>query len=600
MQRLLRYILLMAVSTRDIYATSGAFEYEDYQEEWDQEPPVPDLFPWEVEEAEQRSGLLALTPSQFVEEAILIPDPGTRKLANFSFDQRRYLRRIYDTKAQRRLLMFGRQSEKTTYLGNLSLSYACLIPYFKVLYVSPSSQQTKVFSKDRLKEPIDTSPVLRAWFPGLLTDNVFEKRCANRSTITMRYAFLTADRVRGSSADYIALDEFQDILMDNIPVIEEAASHSAFQWFSYSGTPKSLDNPMEYYWQTYSTQNEWAVPCERHGTPKVPGSWHWNILGEDNIGTAGLVCDRCGEGISAQNPSAQWVSLGNPDPKFPVFDGYHIPQIMVPWIEWSEIIKKHNGYSRAKFYNEVLGRSFDSGQRPLTRDDVIANCDPSAPLDKDYIVRVKHRLGAGRIYLGVDWGQDSTNSYTVVSLGAYLDGFFRIFFIQRFTGASSEPGEQVRIISNLVDSLNVVRIGADYGGGHFPNSELLKKYGAGRIARYQYAAPSTFLKYDPNLGRFLVHRSEVMGAVFTAIKRRTVLRFPRWEDFQTPFGSDCLSIFSEYNERTRMTEYKKSPNTTDDAFHSILLCFLASMIDFPREDVFVPSAAIDRLQAADS
>ena len=55
-----------------------------------------------------------------------------------------------------------------------------------------------------------------------------------------------------------------------------------------------------------------------------------------------------------------------------------------------------------------------------------------------------------------------------------------------------------------------------------------------------------------------------------------------------------LAIFSEYNERTRNTEYKKSPNTTDDTFHSLVLCFLASMIDNPRPDVLVPNQAIDR------
>ena len=146
-----------------------------------------------------------------------------------------------------------------------------------------------------------------------------------------------------------------------------------------------------------------------------------------------------------------------------------------------------------------------------------------------------------------------------------------------------------------MDSFGVHRAGADYGGGFHPNAELLKRYGAQKIVRYQYSQPSQFMRYDANLGRFLVHKSEVMSAVFNAIKRKTVMRFPRWADFATPFASDCLAIFSEYNERTRMTEYKKSPNTTDDSLHSILFCFLASMIDYPREDVFVPTAAVDRL-----
>jgi intein/homing endonuclease len=489
----------------------------------------------------------------------------------------------------------GLVTHNSSTLGNLTLADCCLIPHFKVLYVSPSSTQTKVFSKDRLKEPIEICPVLRAWFPGRLTDNVYEKKALNRSLITLRYAFLNADRTRGIPADRIIIDEFQDVILDNIPVIEECASHSPFKWFIYSGTPKSLDNPIEHYWQTYSTQNEWAVPCERHGTPKNSGTWHWNILGEANIGANGLVCDKCGEGISAAHPLAQWVSLGNPDPKFDVFEGFHIPQLMVPWIDWQDLLHKYNSIPRPKFFNECLGLSYDSGQRPLTREDLISNCDPTMSLDVQAVAKFRQELGHARIYAGIDWGQDSTNSYTVLSLGAYTGGYFKFFFMHRFEGAESEPLEQLKKIEKIIDTFGVSKIGCDYGGGLDRNAVLLRKYGQGKVMRYQYDNPAVFMKYDPKLGRYHVHKAEVMSAIFNAFKKRTVFRTPRWQDFETPFASDCLAIFSEYNETTRMTEYKKSPNTTDDTFHSLLLCFLASMLEFPREDIFVPSAAIDRL-----
>ena len=206
----------------------------------DFQPPPHEVEDWETAAREEETvALFTLSPSQFVEQAILMPDPHTRKLESFDFAERPYLRKIYDTPTKRRLLVCARQVEKSTMLGNLALTYSCLVPHFKTLYVSPSSTQTKVFSKDRLKEPMETSPVLKAWFPGMLTDNVYEKKALNRSLITLRYAFLNADRVRGIPADAIFIDEFQDILLENISVIEECASHSPFKWFSYSGTPKS-------------------------------------------------------------------------------------------------------------------------------------------------------------------------------------------------------------------------------------------------------------------------------------------------------------------------------------------------------------------------
>jgi len=559
---------------------------------WDYTPPTVDQV--RLSEQDIRDAQIPVRPSQFIETTMMMPNPHTRQLENFSFAERRYLREIYDIQAPRVLLMCGRQVEKSTTLGNKTLSYACLIPHFRILYVSPSSQQTKEFSKTRLKEPLETCPDLKTWFPMHLTDNVFEKKAINRSEIKLRYAFLNADRCRGLSADLICMDEFQDLLLDNIPVIEEAASHSPFKWFIYSGTPKSLDNSIQVYWDAYSTQNEWAVPCDRHGLPNNPGSWHWNILGERNIGIKGLSCDRCGEVIRPDHPLARWVKTGNPNPKFDIFEGFRIPQLMVPWLEWSNILTKYNQYPRAKFYNEVLGASFDSGQRPLMQGDVQACCDGEFSFKPDKLKEFMTKLRGKQVYAGIDWGQDSNNSYTIIMIGAYIDGFFRIVFAHRFTGAEAEPKEQISKIKKLLAAFEVSRVGVDYGGGYWPNDELLRLYGSQRVVRYQYSTPKTIVNYDSAKGRFLLHRSEVMSAIFNAIKRRSVFRFPKWSEFGSPYGADMLAIFSEYNERTRMTEYKKSPNTTDDSFHALLLCFMASMIDNPRPDILVPSAKIDR------
>lgn len=569
---------------------------EMYTGEYQEFTEILDEYGIKREEEALASDKISLTPSNFVETSIMMPNPETRRLQNFSFKERRYLKQIYDCPEKRVLLMCGRQVEKSTTLGNKTLSYACLIPHFRILYVSPSSTQTKEFSKTRIKEMMETCPVLRTWFPSHLTDNVFEKRAINRSVITLRYAFLNADRCRGLSADLIAMDEFQDLLLDNIPVIEEAASHSHFKWFIYSGTPKSLDNPIQHYWDNYSTQNEWVVPCKRHGFSQVPGSWHWNILGENNIGLNGLICDKCGELIDPSDEDAQWIKTGFPDPRFETFEGFRIPQLMVPWSDWSNILTKYNQYPRAKFYNEVLGQSFDSGQRPLKRQDILDNCDPNLKMNVRTIKDLLKTIGGKRIYAGIDWGQDSNNSYTILTLAAYIDGFFTVFFCYRFSGAEAEPKVQLEKIKKFIDTFNISKVGVDYGGGFWPNDELLRKYGDKRIVRYQYSSPRQVLKYDNQKGRFLVHRSEVMGSIFNAIKRRTVFRFPRWEDFASPFGSDMLSTFSEYNERTRLTEYKKSPNTTDDTFHSLVFCFLASMTEFPRPEIIVPTASASDLQ----
>ena len=485
-------------------------------------------------------------------------------------------------------------THNSTTLGNRILAVSCIIPHFRTLYVSPSAQQTQEFSKTRIRELLETSPDLRRWFPSHMTDNVFEKRAINRSTVTLRYAFLNADRCRGLRADLVALDEIQHIHLENIPVIEEAASHSPYRNFIYSGTPLTLDNPMEHYWSNFSTQNEWVVPCERHGVPKDPGSWHWNILGEANIGKLCLICDKCGGRISAAHPKAQWVRTGSPDPTLSIFEAFRIPQLMVPWIEWKDLFTKYVNYPRAMFFNECLGLSFDSGQRPLSAADIQVNCDDKQRLDPESVKLWREKLSGIPLYGGIDWGQDSSKSYTVMKVGGYLEGKFRVIFAHRFYGAEADIRAQMDKICRIIDTFQLARVGVDYGGGLHPNDELLRKYGSQRIVRFQYSTPSVYMKWDSQLGRYIIHRSEVMSAIFNAIKRGNVFRFPSWKDFALPYAADMLSIFSEYNEFMHMTQYKKTPNNTDDSLHALLFMTCASMLDVPRPDIFVPSAMIDQ------
>lgn len=579
-----------------VLAESGQLELK---EEWDVEPDIDDDFADEDDMKRRQSELIGILPSEFVQFAIKVPDKKAQKHVPFSFEGRSYLRLPYDTKARRTLFKCGRQVEKSTFLGNKSLAYACVNNAFNILYVSPTNQQTKVFSQDRLKEPIETSDSLRAWTTTKLSDNVFLKKFINRSQITLRYAYHNADRTRGIPADLILIDELQDVITDNIPVIEECASHSPFKLFMYSGTPKSYDNAIEHYWSEFSTQNEWVVPCMHHGTPKDPSSWHWNVLGEGNIGREGLICDKCGEKLVVMRPESCWASMNPSVRRSPqdgglgdkAYEGFRIPQVMVPWLEWNEILVKYATYPRSQFHNEVLGMSYDSGTRPLTRQDVMDNCAHEILMTESKLADIKQNLGGGNpVFCGIDWGTGE-GSYTVLCLGAYIyPGLFTIFYIHRFEGQDTEPQIQLDKIDQILRGWNVMVTGVDYGGGFDRNDHLQRKFGPERIRKYQYSQPGQKVKWEPELGRFLVHRTEVMSDMFNAIKRRNCFRFPNWSHFEDPFGKDFLNIFSEYNEQQRQIQYKKSPDATDDSFHAVLLCTLASMLKIPRFDVLNPTA----------
>lgn len=589
----------MEVLSHDTYrrATSNVVIAESGQpeprEEWDYEVEPEDDFLDEAELQRRQSKLIGVAPSQFVEFAVRMPDKELQKHVNFSFKNREYLKLPYDTPAKRTLYKCGRQVEKSTLLGNKTLAYCCIINAFNVLYVSPTNQQTKTFSTDRLKEPVETSEILKAWTTSKLSDNVFLKKFINRSQVTLRYAYHNADRTRGIPADLILIDELQDVITDNIPVIEECASHSFYKLFIYSGTPKTTDNAIEHYWSNFSTQNEWVVPCEHHGLPNDPSTWFWNILGEDNIDVAadGPVCSKCRKRIFPMHPSSQWASM-NESVKQKLqdyYEGYRIPQLMVPWLSWGDILDKYVKYPRSQFYNEVLGQSYDSGTRPLTRQDIMDNCVPGAYMDTEGLSKVKAKLGMGSpVYAGIDWGTGE-GSYTVLSLGAYINDFFTVFYIHRFEGQEIEPPIQLSLIEQLIKYWDVKLVGCDYGGGFDRNDSLARTFGKNRIVKYQYSQPGVKVKWEDGLGRYLVHRTEVMSDIFNAIKRRDVVRFPDFQQFEDPFAKDMLAIFSEYSETQRQVQYKHAPDMTDDSFHSILNCFLVSMIRHPRFDVLNPT-----------
>lgn len=568
-----------------------ALEEDDWDDTWDEHSLWSPEATYREDErlierqARQLVDIPALRPSQFTEYAFWLPrtdkgidesgEPYERVVMDrFSFEGRRHMRRLYDTPAKRLLLFCGRQVEKSTLLGNIMLSYMCLVQGYRALYVSPSMTQTKTFSADRVREPMETSPVLSKFTTTMLSQNVLEKQFVNRSKLTLRYAYLNADRTRGIPAYLLAVDEFQDILQDNVPVMQQCLSHApqTLKREIYSGTPKSLDNHLEYYRANLSTQGEWVVPCNACN--------HWNVLGEKNIGKNWLCCEKCGKQINPMDERAQWANMVQRETPW---ESYRIPQLMVPWLDWKrDIIYNYENYPRDRFYNEVLGISYDSGLRPLTTQQLMDACNPEVSMRK--LEWYKEQSHAQPIFAGLDWGSGE-HSYSVLTLGTYVGTKFRIFYSHRFIGEEIDPEVQIKHIIEILRFFNVRYIGSDYGGGFNQNYILAKTFGALKLKKFQYLARAKRkVAWDPGLLRYKVSRTEVMSDVFNAIKQGKI-EFPCWDEWKDPHGQDMLNIYSENNTQLNMIQFKHGVDKPDDTFHTVLYCFLASMFDFPRPDV---------------
>lgn len=370
-------------------------------------------------EANRPLNHIKLLTTQWVSHFVRIKDGDTGLVKPVEFSERKYLERPYDSGAKKILLLTSRQTEKSTSIGNKLLANAGMRQNYVSLFVSPSAMQTAVFSKARLDDIIDISPNLKALTHSSLTMNILEKEFLTGSKIYLRYAFLSADRIRGLSVNALFADEIQDLLRDVMPVIEETTSRFANSMYVYSGTPKSLDNTIEHYWSRSSTQNEWAIPCERHGAS--PSTWHWNVLGLENLGKKGPICDRCGNALNPEHPAAGWVQM-SPGAEF---EGFRICRLMVPWFyknpeKWKDILKALERYPKAQFMNEVMATSYDSGTKPLTSAEMMRACDSNYVNDEERVAKIAENW---QLYAGIDWGchDDKTRILTKRGLVLFAD-----------------------------------------------------------------------------------------------------------------------------------------------------------------------------------
>lgn len=396
---------------------------------------------------------------------------------------------------------------------------------------------------------------------------------------------------RGISARNLCLDELQDFLGSEIPVILECTSHFLDARVLFAGTPKSHDNPIEEYWKETS-QNEWLVPCSSCGK--------WNFLDETNIAPTelylkdilppGPVCKKCAKPINVRN--GKWFSTATGK----MMQGYRIPQLMVPWIcglkdQWLRLLWKRDNYPIGQFYNEVLGISYDSASKPITRDDLISICDAYDMWhSNDLNPKVIEEARRMQLTAGVDWGEGNDGSeksptgkirnasYTVLTVGGYINQKqYGVKLVKKYEGKEIDPDFIVKDIARVVNALDVKLVGVDWGHGWGVNNHLIRLLGPKRVVQFQYLPKlKEKLKWDHIGFRYQLQRNFIMSELFYDLKNGGV-RFPRWAQMEK-YAADILAIFAEYVEFRREIKYDHKSTDPDDFFHSLNFSKLASDI----------------------
>jgi hypothetical protein len=503
----------------------------------------------------------------------------------------RHLYPIYNKPVNSILLKFGRQTHKSTTIG-FKIALPCLkYENYHSLYVAPTGQQMSVFSTDKLDGALNDSDVIKNHYFDTRTKNqISYKEFTNGSKIYLRSAFHSADSIRGISADQTCIDEIQDVCSDHIPVIEQCMGHSLAKWkhlkeknptlpvhlFAskiYSGTPKTIENTMERYWDK-STQNEWIIKCQNTGCKK------YNYINENNIGPTCLICNKCGKPIFYEH--GQWVAM-NPSG---FIDGYRLPQIVLNWINditnpqaWKlAVINARQIYSTEKFFNEVLAMAYAAAKHPISVAELMACCQPYDMITEESYDMNPMLNGCSAITAGIDWGKGDTSagtSYSVLIISAFIRGKFKTIFVKKYTGRSSEPISQVQDMIRIIRKFRVNFTMADTGDGRTSNAMMVEALGGLKFAEImEHGTIRTKIRWDKKKGHYIMNRTRIMTDLIMEIKRAEV-EFFNYDQFKE-YQPDFTGIYSEYSERTRQMLYDH--NVPDDCFHSWMFSRIAMAI----------------------
>lgn len=508
------------------------------------------------------------------------------------FDDMPFFAAIYEDAANRLLLKTSRQSTKTTFIRNKLTLRSIQRPGNAALYVAPTQNQLRDFSKKKLDTVFVHNKALKAHYAPPSCDwNVGFKQLAVRghvSTITLRSTggHQGAEGVRGGTYNDVFIDEYQSIIEEHVPVILECQATFDGRdgrpeaYYVSTGTPLSRNNPIEIEWQR-STGFEWCLRCPHCGG--------WN----EPLGLAHLdpkrpflFCQRCGKDVNRLPtgervpPAGEWVAT-NPHGRFP---GYRVVRLMMPWARWRSenddgILDRLETWPERRFMNEVMGLPFDGGLQPVTEADVRTCCaDYALPETEDEEVVVAAEHAQYPTFAGLDWAMttdESTPSYTKFAVFALVGGRLKLIKAHQFTGlGSDDPDHVLGRIGRWMERFNVQLLGCDYGVGYKENQRLMAAY-PGRVATMHYhgggQTGAVRTKYDPVGRKHMVPRTPSLDELFRQVKGQAFV-FPRYESAR-PFLEDLLRVTIEVSEASRTVVYRRSG--TDDFVHVANYALLA-------------------------
>lgn len=324
--------------------------------------------------AEYVSYLRELYPTGWVKKYKLKNEKGLE----IEFKDHKFLYDIYNDLSPFQALLKPPQIGATV-MQTLKSFYVAKKLNKQIIYTLPTEGDVQDMVGGSINRIIAQNPILMDW---VKDHDTVEQKTVGSSIIFYRGTF-TAKQAMMIPSDLNIHDEVDASNADVVTQYENRlqANANGMRW--YFSHPSLQGHGVDIYWQQ-SDKKEWVITCKCDKRQIL--SWPDSIDRERSC----YQCKYCKVELS-DDMRRQGVWLPTAQGQF---SGYHISQMMCPWITAAAILtskddpKKNEQY----FYNYVLGLPYVGSENKITSDVVLKNVVPEINEQGD------------RIIIGVDTG----------------------------------------------------------------------------------------------------------------------------------------------------------------------------------------------------
>jgi hypothetical protein len=482
---------------------------------------------------------------------------------------------------------------------------------FHVLIMQPRADQLARYNQTILRPCLKNSLIRDEMINKQEMSKFYVKEMNSGSMIYLEYAYMNPERVRGiANIAAICYDEAQDLDYDFIPVIDETMSANRYYGFrQFTGTPKTSDGTLAVLWHD-SSMAEWVIPCSHCRKQNIP-SIDQDLI--KMIGKETIICAKCGGKLDGRRGS---YVHARPD-LAATFAGYHFCQATHPLhygikTKWQALLGKMEGpgcYSKAKFYNEVLGVPCDENVKLLSQADLIA-AQSTHPNEKEPTLKVRNKYNG--YIMGVDWsgGGDLGESYTSFAVVGFRNGTDVVdnLYAERLPMGMS-PEDEAMYLMEEFRKFQCVYMAHDYGGAGYVRESLMRQAGLPdhQIIPFTYVNSTNkdVITYNPPTGSgsrfsYSIDKSRSL-AILCAMIRANKITLPAYTEKSRGVLDDLLNLIELPRELPRgsiMYLIGRSPKKSDDFAHA--LNYAASAVWYTRQSYPDMSVVSEKFKLTDA